>query len=252
MSRFFKQPDSPREDSRSLYLQVGDELERRIRSGSYSVGTKLPREVDLCSEFGVSRTTIREALRLLEMQGVIVRKQRAGTIVARIDLSPPKTAVVDPAFSMDELVRNTKLEIVESSKRTIPANLFGFGETPIRGKWLYYAGIRRAESDGSPLSLTEIYIHPKFKDIEPLIGAQGTRVYQLIEKYSGEKTERVRTRIVPWLLSETQAERLQADVHSLAMRLVHRATSRSNELLQVGIGTYPVDRFSFELLTDIS
>lgn len=54
------------------YQQVADELRRLIVGGAYEPGDRLPGEADLCEQFGVSRSTIREAIRTLEAQHLVV------------------------------------------------------------------------------------------------------------------------------------------------------------------------------------
>ncbi|MCK5934854.1 MAG: FadR family transcriptional regulator [Fulvimarina manganoxydans] len=56
-------------------------LGRRIASGAYEVGAALPVEADLASELGVSRSTIREAVRSLVTLGMVEVRTRAGTRV---------------------------------------------------------------------------------------------------------------------------------------------------------------------------
>src|ERR1700733_10666423 len=67
--------------------QVEPQLREAILSGSLSAGTRLPAEAELASEFFVSRTTMREALRALVASGLIdkVPGSRGGTFVRGID-----------------------------------------------------------------------------------------------------------------------------------------------------------------------
>lgn len=53
----------------------------RIVSGHYPVSTNLPTEAQLCDEFGVSRTALREAIKMLTAKGLVESRQRAGTRV---------------------------------------------------------------------------------------------------------------------------------------------------------------------------
>ena len=66
---------------KALYQDVLAFLQEDIKSGRYSPGEKLPSEDQLAREFSVSRITLREALRVLEDDGVIVRRHGAGTFV---------------------------------------------------------------------------------------------------------------------------------------------------------------------------
>jgi len=53
------------------YELVLDRIEEQIRSGALSVGDRLPAERDLAAALGVSRTAVREAVRVLEARGVV-------------------------------------------------------------------------------------------------------------------------------------------------------------------------------------
>ncbi|GGE05322.1 transcriptional regulator [Aureimonas endophytica] len=56
-------------------------LAKAIVAGRYGEGSTLPREQDLCAEFSISRTVVREALKVLESKGVVRSRARAGTLV---------------------------------------------------------------------------------------------------------------------------------------------------------------------------
>lgn len=68
-------------DHRHLYLQVIDRLKSDIEKGVYQENEKLPSEFELSKSLGVSRATLREALRLLEEENVIIRRHGVGTFV---------------------------------------------------------------------------------------------------------------------------------------------------------------------------
>jgi len=60
---------------------LATEIGRRIVSGRYASGTLLPPEAALLAEFGVSRPSLREAIKLLESKGMLQARQRRGTTV---------------------------------------------------------------------------------------------------------------------------------------------------------------------------
>lgn len=51
----------------------------------YPPGSQLPRENDLCALYGVSRTVIRESLKILESKGMVKSRSRVGTVVCDKD-----------------------------------------------------------------------------------------------------------------------------------------------------------------------
>jgi len=67
--------------SSSLHGQVVHELGRRIVSGAIVEGALLPIEIDLCAEFQVSRTALREGIKVLAAKGLLASRTRTGTRV---------------------------------------------------------------------------------------------------------------------------------------------------------------------------
>ena len=64
-----------------LYRQVEKAIRERIASGTWTAGTKIPPEAELCELHRVSRITVRHALRNLVDQGLLERRQGKGTFV---------------------------------------------------------------------------------------------------------------------------------------------------------------------------
>jgi len=64
-----------------FYFQLSEFLEHEIVSGRWQPGLRLPSELDLCEHFGVSRTTVRQALSRLEQEGLVSRRKGQGTFV---------------------------------------------------------------------------------------------------------------------------------------------------------------------------
>lgn len=69
-----------------LSKKVEEQLKKAIFQNVYSPGERLPSELELVKIFGVSRTSIREALRMLAGQGFVVINGRNGVKVSEIDL----------------------------------------------------------------------------------------------------------------------------------------------------------------------
>ncbi|NIC05546.1 GntR family transcriptional regulator, partial [Billgrantia bachuensis] len=63
---------------------VAARLERLILDGVFRPGQLLPSERRLCERLGVSRTSLREGLRVLRSKGIIVTRQGRGSVVAAL------------------------------------------------------------------------------------------------------------------------------------------------------------------------
>jgi GntR family transcriptional regulator len=69
------------------YLQLIESLRTKIMQKTWLPGTQLPGEQDLCAQYGISRTVVRQALKSLEDEGVIIRRKGKGTFVAEPKIS---------------------------------------------------------------------------------------------------------------------------------------------------------------------
>lgn len=72
----------PRLDRRSLSRDAADRLRTMIEDGSLKPGDKLPAERVLASRLGVSRPTLREAVRALVVLGMVESRQGSGTFIS--------------------------------------------------------------------------------------------------------------------------------------------------------------------------
>lgn len=70
------------DSTNKTYVSIIDSIKSDILTGKLYPGAKLPPERDLAKEFGVSRTSIREALRTLDILGVIESVQGSGNFIA--------------------------------------------------------------------------------------------------------------------------------------------------------------------------
>ncbi|KAA8672267.1 FadR/GntR family transcriptional regulator [Vibrio gigantis] len=66
---------------RSLHVQVAREIARGILSGDLPQGSIIPGEMALCEQFGISRTALREAVKLLTSKGLLESRPKIGTRV---------------------------------------------------------------------------------------------------------------------------------------------------------------------------
>lgn len=70
-----------------VFEQIVDEIKNAIETDKLKPGDKLPPEMELAKIFGVSRVTVREALRILELSGIILIRQgtKGGAFIKKMD-----------------------------------------------------------------------------------------------------------------------------------------------------------------------
>ncbi|MCO5216501.1 MAG: GntR family transcriptional regulator [Thermomicrobiales bacterium] len=64
-----------------IYHQIATRLEQRIAAGEFPIDSQLPNERELASTYATSRTTVRQALSVLEKSGILERRRPDGTFV---------------------------------------------------------------------------------------------------------------------------------------------------------------------------
>ena len=89
--------------------QIAEQLRAGIAAKQYLPGEKLPVEADLAAQFGVSRITIREAMRKLDIMGIVEIRQGAGTFVKTITPG----AYIKTLFPMLSMDSNSLKDIFE-------------------------------------------------------------------------------------------------------------------------------------------
>jgi len=91
-------------DKRPLYLKIKEHIINLISQEVYQPGDKLPSETTFAKELDVSRASLREALRVLEKEGRIIKKQGIGTFVS--EPIPRFEKGIEELFSVTDTIKN--------------------------------------------------------------------------------------------------------------------------------------------------
>ena len=83
-----------RESGKSKYIMLANLLRQQILGGQYHAGDKLASENQLSQQYGLSRQTVRQALALLEQEGLLLRQRGSGTYVSFAAPRREKTHVI--------------------------------------------------------------------------------------------------------------------------------------------------------------
>ncbi|WP_025120019.1 MULTISPECIES: transcriptional regulator ExuR [unclassified Serratia (in: enterobacteria)] len=112
-------------DTRRLYQQLAAELKRRIEGGVYPVGEKLPAERYIAEEMNVSRTVVREAIIMLEVEGYVEVRKGSGIHV----ISNQQKHLVMPGESL-EFATSGPFELLQA-RQLIESNIAEFAATQV-------------------------------------------------------------------------------------------------------------------------
>ncbi|QGK73710.1 FCD domain-containing protein [Flavobacterium sp. SLB02] len=97
-------------NKKSLAEEVASKLQEQISLGHYKINEKLPIEAELMKSFGVGRSSIREAMKLLANSGLLRIQQGVGTFVQEV------TSIQEP---MDQRLKRASLEDLDEVRQLL-------------------------------------------------------------------------------------------------------------------------------------
>lgn len=135
----------------ALHERIRAEIEARILAGELQPGERIPRETDLMAQYGCARMTVNKALSALAGAGMLERRKRAGTFVAR---PRAQSMVLDvPDLAAEIAARGQDYRWTLANRR-VPTHETALGET---GRALLVTGVHHA--NGLPLAHEERLIN---------------------------------------------------------------------------------------------
>lgn len=230
-----------------LWQNVSSLILRRIRKGQYAVGHLLPREVDLADEFQVSRNTVREAIRLLAEDGLLLRRKRAGTLVVSTGSEGPLRFNVDQLRSFDRLIESSWIRVLKRDRAPLPPSILRSYPEAERGKWPRVTALRQSIPDHRNLFSSEIYLHPRLENFESLVQHARGALFALIEQRTGERIARVDSVVRACVVRPAIARLLGVLPGSPALNISRRMVTKAGELLEIAETVLPESRYEFEM-----
>jgi GntR family histidine utilization transcriptional repressor len=111
----------PRPSGKPTYKQIRLDIERRILTGAWPPGHRIPFEHQLMVRYGCSRMTVSKALSELAQAELIERRRRAGTFVRRPNFLSAVLQITDIRAEISALGRSYRYELIKSTRRAASA-----------------------------------------------------------------------------------------------------------------------------------
>ena len=234
-----------------LYRRIVNGLRAEIAGGALPPGARLPTERALCARFGVSRHTVREALRQLRDEGLVASRQGAGTTVAATGAPP---LYIHAVASVDELLQyavETRYHPGTASFVTAAGALAARLGAACGTRWLRVEGFRYAPGYAPdadlPICWTEVFVHADYGRVGDLIGHRPGPVYALIEALYGERITEVQQTLRAAALPEAVADGLGAEPGSMAIEITRAYRTAARRLVEVSFNLHPAERFAYTM-----
>jgi DNA-binding GntR family transcriptional regulator len=233
-------------ETRKRYEQVAEALIGEIRARRIGVGETLPGELELTERFGVSRHTVREALRRLEELGLIDRQQGVGTVVRA---RQPTQSYVQTVRTPAELLQyppESKLVVVGTGEVRSTRKLARQLGCATGAKWFRISCLRRLKDSKVPICWVDVYVLPDYASIADQIGRRQP-VYEAIEQRFGQQVAAVEIDLRAGLIAPEIAKPLDVAPGTPSLTVIRRYHGPDRRLFEVSVSEHPAERYTYSL-----
>lgn len=228
----------------SRYSAMARALASDIELGKYAVGAHLPTENELQQRFDVSRHTVRQALRELKEQGLIIAHPGIGTIVRGKPVPARLAQGITSLSDLLQFVEATRMQVVASNDVVADPVLAELLKCNLGQQWIEVVVSRTLPNEPSPLSQVMIYLRPEHFEVVARIDSSTQPVFSMIESQFGIRIAEVVQEITAVALSPRSARLLKVEPGSPGMQIVRRYQDAQARTVMISVGYYPHDRFS--------
>lgn len=245
-------PTTPREPlakpsaAAPKYSALASTLIDEIRAGRYRPGDLLPSEPELSRRFGVSRHTVRAALRSLYEKGLIVSRRGHGSVV--------QATAVDPRYnyacnSVDELLQyaTTPRRVIGIERVVADEALATWLGCEAGYAWWTVHTCRWREAGGPVIASSRIYVPDAFGDAVAALADSALPLFAIMEQRYGVHVAQIRQAFAVSAATAAEAQDLELAPGTAVMCVERRFFDERGGLLEVSRSVHPPETFHYEM-----
>ena len=214
-----------------LFYQIVEKIKNLLMEKKLKPGDKIPPEEELCKIFDVSRTTIRNAINRLVLEGILVRKKGKGTFITKpkLDLTFANKFI---GFGEDLLKKGMKLENIVLEKKIIKPSQWLAKELNISVKEDVFLLSRLRKVDDVPILIVNSYIPYKLCPGIEKVDFSKELLYPTLRNKYGINISCVERTFEPVILEEYEAKLLDVKVGIPAFFVRSKSYMEDGELVE--------------------
>lgn len=228
-----------------LYVRMASVLRERISAGEWPPGTQIPTIDDLREHYQVAEITLRQAIRILSGEGLVLSQRGKGTFVLDRPHAVTDRALIDTALQQfSELDPTHRIDIIKREPgAAAPMWDWRFG-TPAKD----YVRITKRHIDvsGLPYAFFVMHVESRLFARLPADGDKKDKIIRLIRKHGRVKLHSGKERLTVGVAEVTEAEQLQCPAGLPVARIKRIFLDAENIALFYGAITYRGDRLVLE------
>jgi|YelNatPaOPRAMG01_1025707.scaffolds.fasta_scaffold68806_3 GntR family transcriptional regulator len=217
-----------------LYSQLRDILYLKIKNGEWKIGERIPSEDELCTQYNVSKTTVRQAIGILTREGLLRKEQGRGTFVTEPKIEQGPLRLTSFTDEMRSRGLTPSSVVMEKSVIKPPPEVAEALELGKEDKVILLKRLRLA--NGEPMGVQSAYIPYELCPglLDKKIDLSGS-LYELLEKEFGIFLDWAKEYHQAILIDELEASILKIPSHSpcwLSIRTTYDSSGRPVEFVK--------------------
>ena len=227
---------------------IADALWSDIRRGVYKIGDLLPSEPVLSLRFGVSRHTVRAALRRLHELGVVSSRQGVGTEVKQARLASRYSQTFDSAEDLLQYAATTTVRLIDRAEIVVDAEQAAYLGCERGEHWQRIRTVRSEPAGASVVAYSEIHIPQAFAAIVDGLSKSRQPIFASIERRFHETIVEIRQDINGICAMEPEeAAFLGLPDNAPGMEITRRYIGSHGRVLEVARSVHPSGLFSYSM-----
>ncbi|MEM6462445.1 MAG: GntR family transcriptional regulator [Pseudomonadota bacterium] len=230
------------------YLMLADHLRERIEAGTFKPGDRLPSEAQLCADHGVSRGTVVRAIEQLVTEGIVHRRQGAGSFVAR----PSLRRRAGNLLSFTEAAAGEGKQSQQSVIAITAASPEQIRQFDCSGPAVYLCRLRLL--DGLPCAIHRSIVPAHVaRQIDALSGSDDTALhdpafslYQAFDR-AGFKIREARERVTTRLANAEERQLLGLNDPAAVMIVFRRSYDGAGRLIEAVEAVYHGEYYTYDM-----
>lgn len=239
---------SRKHSQKPRYQQLAEELRAGILRGDHGDPNQFPTESELCERYGLSRFTVREALRALQMEGLIHRRRGSGTFVQ--PASARAGALHQPLSNLDEILQyaeDSRFHFTALGMTVLPRPLAAQSGIAPGGRWFHFHGLRTRAGQSKPIATTDAYVHRELEGAARQVEPAGTTIFRQLERLADIQIVRATQDIQAVPATRRIAAELGIPSGSPCLKILRCYLDARGRIVELSASHHPGSRFVYSM-----